>query len=62
MNLQFHYGDFIQMLKFLFFFKIYTYMIGVGMSDGKLNVLRQVAYWQICNTTADYWTDPGLVV
>lgn len=33
-----------------------------NVSDGKLNVLHQVAYGQIGHTRAEDWTDEGLVI
>lgn len=41
---------------------VHTYMYRVDVSDGKLNVLTQVAYWQIGHTSGQDWTDKGFVI
>lgn len=42
--------------------RVHTHMYGVDVPDGELNVLRQVAYWQIGHTGSQDWTDQGSVI
>lgn len=41
---------------------VHTHIYRVDILDSKLNVLSQIADWQISHTGSQDWTDKGLVV